>query len=97
MTHISFFVNSMPRDLTEFAFFLVVGFTAGSMGLIWLIYVFLITRRILNSYVNLYFQIIRSIILIPQENQTLIFHLVQLIQQQLISQKFSYPLYLLIY
>ena len=36
MTQISFIVNSMPRDLTEFAFFLVVGFTAGSMGLIWL-------------------------------------------------------------
>ena len=35
MTHISLFVNSMPRDLTEFAFFLAVGFTAGSMGLIW--------------------------------------------------------------
>ena len=34
MTQISFFVNSMPRDLSEFAFFLVVGFTAGSMGLI---------------------------------------------------------------
>ena len=36
MTQISLIVNSMPRDLTEFAFFLVVGFTAGSMGLIWL-------------------------------------------------------------
>ena len=34
MTQIRLFVNSMPRDLTEFAFFLVVGFTAGSMGLI---------------------------------------------------------------
>ena len=34
MTQISLFVNSMPRDLTEFAFFLIVGFTAGSMGLI---------------------------------------------------------------
>ena len=34
MTQIGLFVNSMPRDLTEFAFFLVVGFTAGSMGLI---------------------------------------------------------------
>ena len=37
MTQISLIVNSMPRDLTEFAFFLVVGFTAGSMGLIWLL------------------------------------------------------------
>ena len=36
MTQISFIVNSLPRDLTEFAFFLVVGFTAGSIGLIWL-------------------------------------------------------------
>ena len=36
MTQINLFVNSMPRDLTEFAFFLVVGFTAGSIGLIWL-------------------------------------------------------------
>ena len=34
MTQLSLFVNSMPRDLTEFAFFLVVGFTAGSMDLI---------------------------------------------------------------
>ena len=35
MTQINLIVNSMPRDLTEFAFFLIVGFTAGSMGLIW--------------------------------------------------------------
>ena len=35
MTQLSLIVNSMPRDLTEFAFFLIVGFTAGSMGLIW--------------------------------------------------------------
>ena len=34
MTQLNLFVNSMPRDLTEFAFFIVVGFTAGSMGLI---------------------------------------------------------------
>ena len=38
MTQLNLFVNSMPRDLTEFAFFLLVGFTAGSMGLIWLPY-----------------------------------------------------------
>ena len=36
MTQLSLIVNSMPRDLTEFAFFLIVGFTAGSVGLIWL-------------------------------------------------------------
>ena len=34
MTQLSLIVNSFPRDLTEFVFFLVVGFTAGSMGLI---------------------------------------------------------------
>ena len=34
MTHLSLFVNSMPRELTEFGFFLIVGFTAGSIGLI---------------------------------------------------------------
>ena len=34
MTQLSIIVNSMPRDLIEFAFFLVVGYTAGSMGLI---------------------------------------------------------------
>ena len=35
MTQISLIVNLMPRDLAEFAFFVAVGFTAGSMGLIW--------------------------------------------------------------
>ncbi len=34
MTQFSLIINSLPRDLSEFAFFLVVGFTAGSMGLI---------------------------------------------------------------
>jgi len=34
MTHIELMVNSMPRDLLEFIFFLAVGFTAGSIGLI---------------------------------------------------------------
>ncbi len=34
MTQINLFVNSMPRDLAEFAFFLIVGFTAGSLGVI---------------------------------------------------------------
>ena len=37
MTQLFLIVNSFPRDLSEFAFFLAVGFTAGSMGLIWLI------------------------------------------------------------
>ena len=34
MTQINLFVNSLPRDLLEFSFFLAVGFTAGSIGLI---------------------------------------------------------------
>jgi len=34
MTQLKLFVNSMPRDLTEFAFFMAIGFTAGSIGLI---------------------------------------------------------------
>ena len=34
MTQINLFVNSVPRDLTEFVFFLIVGFTAGSLGII---------------------------------------------------------------
>jgi len=34
MTQINLFVNSLPRDLLEFSFFLIVGFTAGSVGLI---------------------------------------------------------------
>ena len=38
MTQLNLLVNSMPRDLIEFAFFLIVGFTAGSIGLIWLLF-----------------------------------------------------------
>jgi len=34
MTQLNLIVNSLPRDLLEFVFFLTVGFTAGSMGLI---------------------------------------------------------------
>ena len=34
MTQINLIVNSMPRDLAEFGFFLVVGFTAGTLGII---------------------------------------------------------------
>jgi len=34
MTQINLIVNSLPRDLLEFTFFLAVGFTAGSIGLI---------------------------------------------------------------
>jgi len=34
MTQIKLIVNSLPRDLLEFSFFLVVGVTAGSLGLI---------------------------------------------------------------
>ena len=35
MTQLSLIFNSIPRDLSEFIFFLVVGFTAGSIGIIW--------------------------------------------------------------
>ncbi len=34
MTQINLLVNSMPRDLAEFLFFLIVGFTAGSLGIV---------------------------------------------------------------
>ena len=35
MTQFKLIVNSLPRDLLEFSFFLAVGITAGSLGLIW--------------------------------------------------------------
>ena len=34
MTQLNLLVNSLPRDLSEFAFFLLVGYTAGSIGII---------------------------------------------------------------
>ena len=34
MTQLNLIFNSMPRDLAEFAFFIIVGFTAGTLGLI---------------------------------------------------------------
>ena len=34
MTQFKIIMNSLPRDLSEFVFFLLVGFTAGSIGLI---------------------------------------------------------------
>ena len=34
MTQLKAFVNLLPRDLAEFSFFVIIGFTAGSMGLI---------------------------------------------------------------
>jgi len=34
MTHLNIIVNSLPRDLLEFVFFVAVGFTAGSIGMI---------------------------------------------------------------
>ena len=34
MTQFNLFVNSLPRDLSEFSFFLIIGFTAGSLGII---------------------------------------------------------------
>ena len=92
MTQICLIVNSMPRDLTEFAFFLAVGFTAGSMGLIWLIK---ITQTINNTHIVISHitQIIKLKELIQQENQILISHLVQSIQLLLVSQKSFYHLY----
>jgi hypothetical protein len=34
MTQFNLIINSLPRDLLEFSFFLIVGFTAGSIGII---------------------------------------------------------------
>jgi len=34
MTQIKLIINALPRDLAEFSFFLIIGFTAGSIGLI---------------------------------------------------------------
>ena len=34
MTQFNLIFNSLPRDLLEFMFFVVVGFTAGSVGMI---------------------------------------------------------------
>jgi len=34
MTQLKLIVNSLPRDLTEFIFFVLVGFTAGSLGFV---------------------------------------------------------------
>ena len=34
MTQLKLIVNSLPRDLAEFSLFLVIGFTAGYMGII---------------------------------------------------------------
>ena len=91
MTQLSLIVNSMPRDLTEFAFFLAVGFTAGSIGLIWLIK----KKTINNTYIVISHitQITKLKELIQQDNQILIFRSVQPIQQQLVSQKFFYRSY----
>ena len=34
MTQLKLIVNSLPRDLLEFTFFMAVGFTAGSVGIL---------------------------------------------------------------
>ncbi len=34
MTQLNIIVNSLPRDLAEFIFFLIVGFTAGTLGFV---------------------------------------------------------------
>ena len=34
MTQLNLIFNSMPRDLAEFVFFIIVGFTAGTLGMV---------------------------------------------------------------
>ena len=34
MTQLNLIVNSLPRDLAEFSFFVFIGFIAGSLGVI---------------------------------------------------------------
>ena len=34
MTQFKIILNALPRDLAEFSFFLIIGITAGSIGLI---------------------------------------------------------------
>ena len=34
MTQFNLIVNSLPRDLLEFVFFIAVGYTAGTIGII---------------------------------------------------------------
>ena len=34
LTQLSLIINSAPRDLLEFVFFLTIGYTAGSLGFI---------------------------------------------------------------
>jgi len=54
MTQINLIVNSLPRDLLEFVFFLAVGFTAGSVGIIWNIVIEIITYFIYREFVFAY-------------------------------------------
>ena len=35
MTQLNLIFNSLPRDLAEFSFFVLIGFIGGSLGLIW--------------------------------------------------------------
>ncbi len=44
MTQLKLIVNSMPRDLAEFMFFLIVGFTAGTLGVVWLKKLYLLIK-----------------------------------------------------
>ena len=53
MTQLKLIVNYLPRDLAEFSLFLIIGFTAGSIGLIWFNYSkYLVTkyRKINRSF-----------------------------------------------
>ena len=52
MTQFNLIVNSLPRDLLEFVFFIAVGYTAGSIGIIWILFI-----NLLNDKVNLFFNL----------------------------------------
>ena len=66
MTQLNLIVNSLPRDLLEFVFFLAVGFTAGSVGIIWTFYQNIISNKLIfkiNLLVN-YFLVLSYISLL---------------------------------
>ena len=60
MTQLNLIINSLPRDLSEFVFFIIIGFTAGSLGLVWYIknnswvYRFIIIFLFLETYLPLF-------------------------------------------
>ncbi len=62
MTQINIVLNKLPRELAEFCFFLIVGFTAGYLGIIWTFY--------LNNHYLIFLDLLNSTILLEQ----LIYH-----------------------